>query len=121
MKYLEDTLMMNQSFIFLRSWRLRPEGSVKQGSSDETVEYDIQGTMQFMKQTYHNLLREQVAPEMARMVLPQNMYTEWYWSGTLMVSQEYVICVVQKILNGKLNKLQIRLINLVQNSFHIHG
>ena len=21
---------------------------------------------------------------MARMVLPQNMYTEWYWSGTLM-------------------------------------
>ena len=20
---------------------------------------------------------------MARMVLPQNMYTEWYWSGTL--------------------------------------
>ncbi len=21
---------------------------------------------------------------MARMVLPQNLYTEWYWSGTLM-------------------------------------
>jgi len=21
---------------------------------------------------------------MARMVLPQSMYTEWYWSGTLM-------------------------------------
>ena len=25
-----------------------------------------------------------IAPEMARMVLPQSMYTEWYWSGTLM-------------------------------------
>jgi len=24
-----------------------------------------------------------IAPEMARMVLPQNMYTEWYWSGSL--------------------------------------
>ena len=28
-------------------------------------------------------LNEGVAPEMARMVLPQNLYTEWYWSGTL--------------------------------------
>jgi thymidylate synthase (FAD) len=25
-----------------------------------------------------------IAPEMARMVLPQSMYTEWYWSGSLM-------------------------------------
>ena len=79
-RYVDD----EPEFYIPKSWRLRPEGSVKQGSSDETVEYDIQGTMQFMKQTYHNLLREQVAPEMARMVLPQNLYTEWYWSGTLM-------------------------------------
>ena len=79
-RYVDD----EPEFYIPKSWRLRPEGSVKQGSSDETIEYDIQGTMQFMKQTYHNLLREQVAPEMARMVLPQNMYTEWYWSGTLM-------------------------------------
>ena len=24
-----------------------------------------------------------VAPEMARMVLPQSMFTEWWWSGSL--------------------------------------
>ena len=35
------------------------------------------------KTTAKNLLKEGVAPEMARMVLPQNLYTEWYWSGTL--------------------------------------
>ena len=29
-------------------------------------------------------MKANVAPEMARMVLPQNLYTEWYWSGTLM-------------------------------------
>ena len=29
------------------------------------------------------MLKANIAPEMARMVLPQNMYTEWYWSGTL--------------------------------------
>ncbi len=39
--------------------------------------------MMFVTQTYQNLLNEGVAPEMARMVLPQNLYTEWYWSGTL--------------------------------------
>ena len=79
-RYVEN----EPEFYIPKRWRLRPEGSVKQGSSDETIDYDIAGTMQFIKQTYHNLLRERVAPEMARMVLPQNMYTEWYWSGTLM-------------------------------------
>ena len=29
------------------------------------------------------MLKMDIAPEMARMVLPQSMYTEWYWSGTL--------------------------------------
>ncbi len=32
---------------------------------------------------YNLLLEAGVAPEMARMVLPQSMYTEWYWSGSL--------------------------------------
>ena len=32
---------------------------------------------------YRELLRAGVAPEQARMVLPQSMMTEWYWSGTV--------------------------------------
>ena len=32
---------------------------------------------------YNDLLSDGVAPEMARMVLPQSMYTEWYWSGSM--------------------------------------
>jgi len=32
---------------------------------------------------YNSLLQKGVAPEQARMVLPQSMMTEWYWSGTL--------------------------------------
>ena len=32
---------------------------------------------------YQRLLREGVCPEQARMVLPQSMMTEWYWSGSL--------------------------------------
>jgi thymidylate synthase (FAD) len=33
--------------------------------------------------TYNNLLKIGVAPEQARMVLPQSTMTEWYWSGSL--------------------------------------
>ena len=32
---------------------------------------------------YKNLLKVGVAPEQARMILPQSMMTEWYWSGSL--------------------------------------
>jgi thymidylate synthase (FAD) len=34
--------------------------------------------------SYKKMLQQGVAPEMARIILPQNMYTEWYWSGSLM-------------------------------------
>ena len=32
---------------------------------------------------YNSLLKRGVAPEQARFVLPQGMYTEWYWTGSL--------------------------------------
>jgi thymidylate synthase (FAD) len=32
---------------------------------------------------YEAMLEQGVAPEQARMVLPQSMMTEWYWSGSL--------------------------------------
>ena len=34
--------------------------------------------------SYKKMLQQGVDPEMARIILPQNMYTEWYWSGSLM-------------------------------------
>ena len=33
---------------------------------------------------YDWMLSVGVAPEQARMILPQNMMTEWYWTGSLM-------------------------------------
>ena len=33
--------------------------------------------------TYKDLIEANVCPEQARMVLPQSMMTEWYWSGSL--------------------------------------
>jgi thymidylate synthase (FAD) len=65
-------------------WRGAPVDK-KQGSSGVV---DISYTkLQFANMnataTYKDLLDNGVAPEMARMVLPLNTYTEWYWSGSL--------------------------------------
>jgi len=78
-RYVDD----EPEFYIPDTWRSRPENS-KQGSGEEIIIYNIESTLQFVKQTYDNLLKANVAPEMARMILPQNLYTEWYWSGTLM-------------------------------------
>ena len=64
-------------------WRGKPENK-KQGSSDKEIEFDITEITQACKVVYKQMLEEDISPEMARMVLPQNMMTEWYWSGSLM-------------------------------------
>ena len=62
-------------------WRGR-SADKKQGS-DGVVDTKTKPTNQYALETYRNLLADGVAPEQARMVLPQSMYTEWYWSGSL--------------------------------------
>ena len=63
-------------------WRLAAENK-KQGSTEETIKYNLAPAHRFAKECYENMLNMGIAPEMARMVLPQSMMTEWYWSGTL--------------------------------------
>lgn len=67
------------------SWRSRPEGSIKQGSGDQQIPLKPStfAVMQDAVDEYERLIAEGVAPEQARAVLPQGMYTEWYWTGSL--------------------------------------
>ncbi|QOI69108.1 putative flavin-dependent thymidylate synthase [Pelagibacter phage Mosig EXVC030M] len=64
-------------------WRGAPENK-KQGSSEKEIEFDITDVVQACKTVYNDMIEEGIAPEMARMVLPQNMMTEWYWTGSVM-------------------------------------
>ena len=65
-------------------WRGRSVDK-KQGSSGKiTVSSDIARDMaESAKKDYEYLLDLGICPEQARMVLPQSMVTEWYWSGSL--------------------------------------
>jgi thymidylate synthase (FAD) len=64
-------------------WRGRSSDK-KQGSSGVVnPEYNPQYLDGKIKWAYFQALKEGVAPEQARMVLPQSTMTEWFWSGSL--------------------------------------
>ena len=82
-------------FFWPDKWRKRAD-NVKQGSSDDEVtSLGLQGFREVTPQEaadklvehamtlYNTMLEEKVAPELARMILPQNMYTEFYMTGNL--------------------------------------
>lgn len=51
-----------------------------EGTGYRDEEYEVMRTVQDL---YLHMIEVGVAPEMARMVLPQSTMTEWYWSGSL--------------------------------------
>ena len=69
-------------------WRGKPVNA-KQGSAgyvhiDNNLQISIASVHQNAKEVYNKLIEAGVAPEQARLVLPLSMYTEWYWTGSLM-------------------------------------
>ena len=66
------------------AWREASDDK-KQGSGDALdLNPDLAKNMvESSLQDYQYLLAKGVCPEQARMILPQSMMTEWYWSGSL--------------------------------------
>jgi thymidylate synthase (FAD) len=64
-------------------WRGRSSDK-KQGSEGEVkTNANVDHFHDIALKVYTQMIDEGVAPEQARMVLPQSMMTEWYWSGSL--------------------------------------
>lgn len=78
-------------FYWPKVWR-KGSADIKQGSLDESIdELGIavmqnwkRGTELHAQNAYTVALSQGVAPEQARMMLPQNVYTEWHWTGSLL-------------------------------------
>ena len=80
----------NIEFFTPTSWREAPEVNIKQGSGGDldptsqiNVTYAVKKLYFYAKQVYDELIAAGVAPEQARMVLPQSTLTEWIWTGSL--------------------------------------
>lgn len=83
-RYVDD----EPEFYFPDTWRGKPVNA-KQGSSGEIdnqpgVEMGMFEVLQTVLEQYKWMLEQNVAPEQARMILPQNTMTEWWWTGSLM-------------------------------------
>ena len=111
-------------FYEVDKWRGRPVDK-KQGSSEENIEWinkNIRtGALQSQVENvalanYNLMIGVGVAPEQARMILPQSMMTEWYWSGTLYAfarvcnlrcaeDAQYETRIVANLINDECEKL----------------
>lgn len=99
-RYVDD----EPEFFFPKEWRGKPVNA-KQGSSDKVItelyhapgaedlwgDFDnkwnpklhVEAAVENVAWMYNHLLESGVAPEQARMVLPQNTMSEWIWTGSL--------------------------------------
>lgn len=83
-RYVDDA----PEFFLPEVVRARPDGSIKQGSGGahpegatwQEVMAEVTGTV---LATYQLMIADGVAPEQARMILPQNMMTEWIETASL--------------------------------------
>lgn len=85
-RYVDD----EPEFFIPSEWRVRPNGNIKQGSggildadTECYVKGDYQNALELCLNCYQFMLSQGVAPEQARMVLPQSMYTSYYVTGSL--------------------------------------
>ena len=77
-RYVSDA----PEFYTPKEWRGK-SADKKQGSDGVVDVGDWGDTNWACLTAYNDLLEHGVAPEQARMVLPQSTMTEWYWSGSL--------------------------------------
>lgn len=60
------------------TWPLKVKTGYNQWEGDEYSDFNT-----IVIELYEHLLAVNIAPEQARMILPQSTMTEWYWSGSL--------------------------------------
>lgn len=89
-------------------WRARPDKSIKQGSAgthedSKDISKEYHEYIKNAEVYYEKLIKQGVAPEQARMVLPQSMVTEYFATGN--------IVAIQRLLKQRLDEhaqLEIR-------------
>jgi thymidylate synthase (FAD) len=80
-RYVDD----KPEFYVPDAWRGR-SADKKQGSDGVIGTDTLVGSAEYnhhCRTFYQDLIDSDIAPEQARMVLPQSTMTEWYWSGSL--------------------------------------
>lgn len=111
-------------FYITDKWRSRAENK-KQGSGEELIDlqgedYDyIQAAMMASVDAYSHLLSKGIAPEQARIVLPQSMYTEWYWTGSLYAFARVCNLRISDDAQEETKEIALMMASLIETKFPI--
>jgi len=83
-RYVDDDPEFYTPFEWRRRAADKKQGSMAEAVSSQDIANRIKNESdRIALNCYDRLLKLKVCPEQARMVLPQNMMTSWFWSGSL--------------------------------------
>ena len=112
-------------FYFPEKWR-KKNPDKKQGSyENEFVDVNVDGVFGVKSvantclELYKSILAKGGCAEQARMILPQNMYTEWYWSGTLFAFARVCRLRTKKDTQKETRDIADQIYNLTEQHFPV--
>lgn len=79
-RYITDNIEFYEPDYWRKAAPNKKQGSLEEEIQERVTDFQKHG---YQFDTYKRLIDVGVAPEQARMVLPQSTMTEWTWSGTL--------------------------------------
>lgn len=110
--------------IFIPEFRMKPEGSIKQGSAGAHEsnqhwqhEYKIQTNKACA--LYEQMLLDGVAPEQARFVLPQGAMVNWVWTGNLLAFANFYNKRSDSHAQGEIQELAALVKEIIQPLFPV--
>ena len=111
-------------FYFPEEWRQRPDSSIKQGSGGKAKSQYFPSTYakevsELALTDYRKMLQQGVCPEQARMILPQNMLTEWWWSGSLDAFADMCVLRLDEHTQKETQEVAVQIDNKMQQLFPV--
>lgn len=110
--------------IFIPEFRQKPEGSIKQGSAgihpdNGKMQMIYSVAAQHALNAYQQLLDADVAPEQARMVLPQGAMVNWIWTGNLLAFANFYNKRSDSYAQGEIQELAKLVRDIVEPLFPV--
>jgi thymidylate synthase (FAD) len=112
-------------FYFPEKWR-KKNPDKKQGSyEDEFVDFTFaeecqpKAVVNMCRELYNAMIDMNICAEQARIILPQNMYTEWYWSGTLFAFARVCRLRTKKDTQKETRDIADQIYNLTEEHFPV--
>jgi len=110
--------------LFIPEFRERPEGSIKQGSGglhphNKVFQKLYTDRCREAIDTYEWMIQEGVAPEQARFVLPQGVYVNWVWTGSLYAYAEFYNKRQDSHAQGEIQELAQAVAEIIEPLFPV--